>query len=83
MENNNIIVITGSIGSGKTTFMRLLSKAFKTSQKKVLELDEVDWQDISKLIHNVKNTNILITTIDYDTELFPVKCDRVIEIRRS
>lgn len=77
---NNIIVITGSIGSGKTRLMQLLSEAYKARGEKVLELDCVEPERIPVLVRKVHNTNIIIVTMDFDRKKFPLKCDWVITI---
>lgn len=79
---NNIIVITGSIVSGKTRLMQLLSEAYKARGEKVLELDDIEHKRIPNLVNKVLNANILITTIDFDRQTFPLKCDRVITIKK-
>ncbi len=85
----NLIVITGGGGAGKTQLAKLLAEAYMGRKEPVTVFDGIELagrakREALKSAIEMISSNVIITMIDeYDPDTFPVRADRVIEVRKG
>lgn len=84
----NIIVITGDSGSGKTYLAELLAEGLAVRGEECHIMDNVSSNGVGVGGHIASNVvklegNILITLREFNQDTFPVKANFVIEAHRQ